>query len=268
MELRNINFNTLETVKKHCILFAKDGNTVVKPYKPLYRIEDITGNVEHNNLFLEVVKGKETWEEDSYRLYDDLEKICALVDWIPGYWTLEEFTKRMKKWEYFGKNGLFKRLKVSEENGYYINKIDIELCVVFEKLKLAKHYTEYRESYIKTREEKAQAKRKEHECKEREEEEIHQRGINKQIAEAENAIRAHKELYNQPLENTTIILYLIKKYGIKIPLKTQGWVNKALAKVWFNENGEITYSYYTSSKNSKVFMHYLKELEEKINATK
>jgi len=263
MEIRNINFDILESVRKKCITFAKDGNTVVKPYKTLYNVEQITHNTKHNNLYFEVVKGKESWEEDSYCLWDDLEKICIKVDWIPRYWTLEGFTEKLHKWGYFGVDGFFKRLKVSEENGYYINKADIETCVVLGNMELAKHYAEYREERIRRQEEKRQAEIAEREAKERVEKEKYNAEVKKTIVDAENTIRTQGTLYNKPFDGKTTVLYLLKKHGINVPIKTQGWVNNALAKVWFRD-GKITYSYYKSSKDSTVFYGYLKELEEKI----
>ena len=260
MELKNVNFELLETVRRKCITFAKDGNTIVKPYKTLYNVEQITGNAEHKTLYFEVVEGKETWEETTYCLFEVLGCICSKVDWIPGYWTVEEFTEKIGKWEYFGKAGLLKRLKYAEENGWYINLLDIELCVILEELELAKHYAEYRESRKKAMAEAEERKRAEREAKEREEEEKRLAEVKKTITEAENIIRTQGTLYNDEFEGKTIVLHLLKKYGVNVPLKTQGWINNALAKVWFKD-GEITYSYYTTSRNSTVFMKYLKKLE-------
>lgn len=266
MEIRNINFDILESTKKKCITFAKDGNTVVKPYKTLYNMEQIIHNAEHNNLYLEVVKGKESWEEDSFCLWDDLENFCIKVDWIPRFWTLEEFEEKLHNWKYFGVDGFFKRLKVSEENGYHINKADIEMCAALGNMELAKHYAEYREERIRRQEEKRQEEIAKCKAKEREKEEKHNAEVQKIVADAENTIRIQGTLYNEEFEGKTIVLYLLKKYGINMPIKTQGWVNNALAKVWFRD-GEITYSYYKSSRNSTVFYGYLKELEEKILQT-
>ncbi len=105
-------------------------------------------------------------------------------------------------------------------------------------------------------------KRKLQNVKQREEKK-HNAEVEKTIADAENTIRTRGTLHNEEFEGKTIVLYLLKKYGINVPIKTQGWVNNALAKVWFRD-GEITYSYYKSSKDSTVFYGYLKELEEKI----
>lgn len=263
MEIKEINFDSLESVRKKCITFAKDGNTVVKPYKTLYNVEQITHNAEHNNLYFEVVKSKESWEEDSYCLWDDLENFCIRIDWIPRYWTLEEFSEKLHQWGCFGIDGFFKRLKVSEESGYHISKADIEICAVLGEIELAKHYAEYREERIRRQEEKRQAVIAEREAKEREEEEKHNAEVQKTIAEAEKTIRTQGTLYNKPFEGKTIVLFLLKKYGVNVPIKTQGWVNNALAKVWF-QDGKITYSYYKSSRDSTVFYRYLKELEKKI----
>lgn len=265
MQFKEINFDSLESVRKQCITFAKDGNTVVKPYKTLYNMEQITHVSEHSNLYVEFVKGKEPWEEDSYYLFEDLGKICNSLGWIYSGQDLKEFTKKIDQYEYLGIDGFFKRLKVLEDNGYYINKVDIELCIIFGEIELAKHYTVYRENRIAVQEAKRQAEIAEREAREKEEEEKRLAEMEKTISEAENTIRMHGTLYNEDFEGSTIILYLLKKHGVNVPLKTQGWVNKALARVYYRD-GEIAYSYYKTSRDSTVFYGYLKELEEKILA--
>ena len=266
MELKNVNFESLGTVRRKCITFAKDGNTIVKPYKTLYNVEQITGNAEHKTLYFEVVKGKETWEETSYCLFEDLGCICSKVDWIPGCCTLEEFTEKIGKWTYFGKDGLLKRLKESEENGWYINLLDIELCIILEELELAKHYTEYRENRKKAIDEAEEKKRAEREAKEREEEEKRLAEVQKVLSDAEYKIFKQEELHNEEIEETTIINALMKKYGINVPLRTQGWINSKLAMIVFKD-GKISYKYYGKSQrdNSTVFKKYLVELENAIN---
>jgi len=58
---------------------------------------------------------------------------------------------------------------------------------------------------------------------------------------------------------------MMKMYGIDVPLKTQGWINNALANIFYDvENDEYSYTYYSSSKNSEVFGKYLSVLISKI----
>jgi len=70
-------------------------------------------------------------------------------------------------------------------------------------------------------------------------------------------------LYKSRYDSNTssLILHLMKFYNINVPLKTQGWINKALADVFYNNDNECwSYQYYTSSKNSEVFSEYLDKL--------
>ena len=96
-----------------------------------------------------------------------------------------------------------------------------------------------------------------------------------QIEKAEQAIINKQKvdninitIYNSKYDSntTSLILYLMKKYNIKVPIKTQGWINNALANIKPDEysNG-YTYEYYTSSANSTVFRKYLNELVDKVN---
>lgn len=62
---------------------------------------------------------------------------------------------------------------------------------------------------------------------------------------------------------SSLVLVLMKRHGVQVPLRTQGWINKALHSIIFNQ-GEISYQYYSSSSNSKVFQQYLLTLQEKI----
>ncbi len=265
MEIKDINFDILESVRKKCITFAKDGNTVVKPYKTLYNVEQITHNAEHCNLYFEVVNGKESWEQDSYCVWDNLGNFCIKIDWIPRYWTLEEFAEKLHKWKYYGIDGFFKCLKVSEENGYHISKADIEICAVLGEIELAKHYAEYREERIRRQEEKRQAVIAEREAKEREEEEKHNAEVQKTIENAVQKIFHQNELENIKIDGKSIVNYLMKEYGIKVPLRTQGWINSKLAMIIFND-GKISYKFYGKSQkdNSTVFRKYLVELETAI----
>ena len=59
---------------------------------------------------------------------------------------------------------------------------------------------------------------------------------------------------------------LMDKYGIKVPIKTQGWFNQKLAFVkWID--GEITYSYYKTkgTNGSQTAFKYLNMLEDAVN---
>ena len=111
-----------------------------------------------------------------------------------------------------------------------------------------------------------QAEDAERERREREEEEKRITEIEKTISEAENNIFHQKEFKNTKVDGKSVINMLMEKYGIKVPLRTQGWINSKLTMIVFN-GGKISYKFYGKSKrdNSTVFRRYLVELEEAIN---
>ena len=124
------------------------------------------------------------------------------------------------------------------------------------------------------RQRKQNEKRKEEEIQriaerqamEREEEEKRLAEVQKALSDAEYKIFRQEELHNEEIEETTIINALMKKYGINVPLRTQGWINSKLAMIVFKD-GKISYKYYGKSQrdNSTVFKKYLVELENAIN---
>lgn len=264
MVVREIDFNTMESVRRKCIAFAKDGNTVVKPYKTLYSLESITHNVEHKNLYIELVKRE--YGDSFYQLWEDLGVICISQGWIQEYWNIEETSGKLAEYSYFGIDGFYKRLEESEQNGYYINKVDIEVCVLLGNIDLAKHYAEYREKQIAEKEAKRQAEKAEHERKEREEEEKRLAEIEKTIKEAEENIFHKRDFENKEIDGKSVINKLMEKYGIIVPLRTKGWINSKLAMIVFHD-GKISYKFYgkTQRDNSTVFRNYLVRLETAIN---
>ena len=265
MIIREINFDTMESVRKKCITFAKDGNTVVKPYRTLYSLENITHNSTHKNLYLEVVKGRE-WEETHYQLWEDFQVICISQGWAQGFLDIKEFAEKISEYPYLGIDGFYKKLEEIEQNSWYINKVEIEVCALLGNIELAKHYAEYREKRIAEKEAKRQAEATERERKEREEEEKRLAEIEKIISETENNIFHQKEFKNTKVDGKSVINKLMEKYGIKVPLRTQGWINSKLAMITFN-GGKISYRFYGKSQkdNSTVFIKYLVELKEIID---
>ena len=87
----------------------------------------------------------------------------------------------------------------------------------------------------------------------------------RQLLEAENDIINRQTVKNIKMDNgNSLILELFKANGIKLPIRTKGWINDILANISFKCGSSITYSYYTRGSDSKVFHSYLCQLEDKI----
>ena len=52
--------------------------------------------------------------------------------------------------------------------------------------------------------------------------------------------------YPGSTKSAKIIIYLMDKYGVKVPLKTRGWIMDKLESVTFGENGSVSYRFWKS----------------------
>ena len=257
MLMKDINLENLTPERKRCVIFAKDGNTVIKKMYQLYCVEKLTHKENHYWAYFK----KD--ENGDYIVYNCLGDICIKCGCVPSDFDFGKFEESIEKYPYSGIDGFVKMLEIKEEKGHYINKVEIEVCYLIGNIELYANYKKYQKDYIIAMEEKERAE-KEAENKKREEDDAREREeVELKVREVETRIKEKKEFRNFPFYNSTIILFLMKKYGIKIPIKTQGWINKALSKIWFDD-GRITYNYYKTSKDSAVFYNYLLELERKI----
>lgn len=250
-----------EPISKRVITFAKDGNTVIKPYKKLV---PLTGIEVDTNLYLEFFSDNYGL---SFNLYDELsDNIIIKIGFnirCSEDKTLKEFQANIYKYPYFGKNGFIKRIMEYFDNGTYINLCEIETLKGISEFELAQKAIDYRAERIKIQEQKYAEEDKQRRERYEKEKEERQKEIDDQVARCIDAVRNKKEYRNEDLISgeRTVVLQAMKEKGIKIPIKTQGWINKALSRICF-ENGEITYRYYSKHKDSSVFYKYLVEFQE------
>jgi len=80
------------------------------------------------------------------------------------------------------------------------------------------------------------------------------------IANAEQAILRKEKLLNANIQGKSLIMQLIRKYGISVPLKTQGWIIKTLHDIYCYDNSNNKWSYHYCGNDSTVFSKYLKQL--------
>lgn len=266
MKLNEIDFTELEKVKKKCIYFSQaETNKVIKGYKELYPLIFITKQEIHSNIYFELEYYRE--EIDYIILWEDYSFICNNIGRMPAKVTIQGLQEGLNNYSYFTWEGFNNYIKAKESSLQFINLIEIELFLLAGENEKASYYNNYRNEYRRKQVEKDMRKIKEREEKAKQEELEHQEEINKQLLDAEQLIINHKTVYNNEIETSTLFLMLFKKHNIKVPLKTQGWINKALAKIEYNQDKDkYTYFYYNKqSKNSTVFGDYLQELINCIN---
>jgi hypothetical protein len=162
-------------------------------------------------------------------------------------------------------------------NNQFINVAEIKLMeLAGEPTEYIQTLTEHRQNYLNR---KTQENKEREEKRQQEEQDyigMKNAEADEQIKEAEQNIINRNGVKNKDItiykesrynSNTISIMnYLMKKYDIKVPLKTQGWINNALAGIFYDDKlNQWIYNYYTSSANSTVFIGYLNELIQKVN---
>ena len=88
-----------------------------------------------------------------------------------------------------------------------------------------------------------------------------QREYEAAIFDAEQAVLNKRELYDEDVRGTSLILHLFRQNGVDLPLKTQGWVKSSLVRLFYSED---SWSYSYRGRESTVFFGYLQQLAEAI----
>lgn len=266
MLLGDIKFKNFETVKVKCVLYSKDGKRAVSHWLKLYPIENITRQEPDKGFYLEVRKYEYCTE---YIVWNDCEKRIAVefcnVDEDYRISELSELLHRNVL--YKGSEGYKMLLEQREENKKFISLADVAALKFMGETVLAEHYRQYREKYLKQKEQEDMENRKKMEIEQKRREEEQQKAIERKLAEAEERIRNNEMVQNEELDNgKRIILCLMKKYDIKVPLKTQGWINNKLVNVTFEEGGEVSLRFYRHKgcKCSDSVYRYLRLLREAV----
>lgn len=260
-------------------LYIKNNKAIIRK-QPLKSLSDVTGIDKYNNIYIEA-EPKDKYVE----LYLDLDIIhmnigntirldCLddtntknLLDFLSTF-TLEKYKEMIEgnlkenKWI---NTAEIKLMELAGESEEYIQK-------------LWKHRDYVKELTDKERQEKEEQRRKE----EQEYVESQNKIVDDLITQAEQSILNKETVFNEEItiynditnrydsNTTSLILHLFKLYDIKVPLKTQGWINEVLYCLKYS-NSNWSYQYYNSSNDSTVFYKYLDKLitavEEKYTIT-
>lgn len=259
----------LKKLNKKC-LYIVDNKAVIRN-KPLKSVLELTGNDNYKNLWIDAIPDK----FNDVSVYIDFE-IVFMEIMVTDINTIKDEPERR-----FGDGfnqitlGWYKdQLNKRIESNDWINVAEVKL------MELAGEPEEYINSlnlHRKHVKELIRKKEEERELKKQQEEQEYVNEKNKiaddMITHAEQSILDGNKVINRDItiyesmfKNNTIslVLHLMKQYDIKVPLKTQGWINSALYSVYRGDDGEFTYDYYNSSSNSTVFSKYLDMLVDKI----
>ena len=265
MMIKDFDFTSLHAMRKQCWTYKLDGNTPIKKGKNLYPLEVILNDDTFKGFFVEIVRRK--YDDLFFRLWNDLGNSCVKDNGIHPCAEIERLKEEMQGWQsYVGIEGFKRSLREMSEKHNWINNACIMALADNGESELAVRYQEYHDRLAAEREEKSAKEQEEAARKEQEKERKRQEEITTKLNQATQNIKDRKNFKNELIDGKSIVLCLMDKYGIKVPIKTQGWFNAKLAFVkWID--GEITYSYYKTkgTNGSQTAFKYLRMLENAVN---
>lgn len=248
---------------KKC-LYISNNKAIVRNIE-LVNIGDLINNSDYNNLYME-----RNTKDEYTEIYLDLGIICIYVNSTKKVHIISEHIEYyLGNIKDFTLEIVLQKIRDQKNNSQFINVADIKLFeLAKQNEKEIQELIDYRQNWYNRKAQEEQERREKKEQEDREYVEKQNTIAENLILKAEQAILNNETVKNIDItiyksrydSNTlSLILHMMKMNNIDVPLKTQGWINKALANIFYND-GEYSYQYYTSSKDSKVFIKYLDQL--------
>jgi len=252
---------------KKC-LYIKDNKAVVKN-KELISIAELINDESYKNLYIE-----KTTKRDA-GVYIDLGIVHVYIRSITGDASHEDIKYYLNNATNYTLQMALDNIYNRKNNNQFINVADIKLIELSGATEQeVKELIDYRQEWYDRKAKEEQFKKSKQEQEDKEYTDYKNKIIDELISQAEQAIINNQKVNNKEItvyksryesNDTSLILHMMKLYDIKVPLKTQGWINQALASIFYDvEDGNVSYTYYKSSANSNVFRKYLNEFVGKV----
>lgn len=272
-----MNLHDLDTpFEPHQIIeYAKDGNTVVRHR---HEMQPICGPF---------YKGREEQDDIGmmvYPIYQVFDASKAGQILVKKSRTVDGLTsEQLEQWARENRMDTLERyLERCDEaisaNGYFKNA-EIEFIRQFDESRAAR-CTASREAYLRAREEKEARERMQREAENRKFVQEMNEKAEEQVQAAVSAIKGDGLLRNESVSiyksrytcsTYSVVNLLMRRYGIDVPLRTQGWINEKLIAVQIRNGRTSSVEYRssrTSRKGSQSFSQHMNALIAAIRASK
>ena len=163
---------------------------------------------------------------------------------------------------YIGRSGFLSYCATLSARGWFIKNPELMALDMIGEVELVKKYRIEKAAIIEKKEQEDRERREQY----RKEQEEKQRHIEEE-KRIELKAAAEKIRNRQTTDNDNgIILELMRQYGVKVPLRTQGWILDSLASVKF-DGDKISYSYYRkrNGKGSQKVFDCIRDLVKAID---
>ena len=263
-----MNLNDLNTpFERHKIIhFAKDGNTVVHRS---YEMQPIEGTLYKSRV------EKDKWGElyHLFVVFPGIEQGLPVVRSLRVHntYTTEEAKAWQKRSHLDSREEYLAYLDSAEAEDRHINLAEIEFVRQFDAQR-ADRYAAYRLARYARLEEKRIEERKRREAEDAQYVKEKNDRAEEQVKAAIDVIKNGCELENADITFYTaryssstyaIVNLLMRRYGIGVPLRTQGWINRKLTSVSIHDGSCTRVQYQRTGKartGSNVFFQYMDDL--------
>jgi len=252
---------------KKC-LYIKDNKAVVRN-KELISIAELINDVVYKNLYIEKPTKKDS------EVYIDFGIVHVYIRSITGDATHGDIKYYLSNLSDYTLEMALENIYNRKNNNQFVNVADIKLIELSGASEQeVQGLIDYRQEWYDRKAKEDQIKKSMREQEDKEYTDSKNKIVNELVSQAEQAIINNQKVNNKEItvyksrfesNDTSLILHMMKLYDIKIPLKTQGWINQALSSIQYNEEwSDYSYRYLKSSANSNVFNKYLRQLVKSI----
>lgn len=222
--------------KKRWIGYKPDGNTVCHHFNMAYQYKD----------FWIVDCG-----DDDYLFSIPVGKNLVPVSHESGYNNMARLEKFADLCSGMDNDNFYKHLDRFIEHGGWLKNSDIQAWREYKGDEAAVKYQNYHDMKAAEREKQGRKRQEENERKRQEEErrrrEEYETEYKEFISKLKNAVKDGGTVKN----DSGMFVEACDRYGIKVPIRTRGWMLNYLVSVTFEENNAISCRYMRRTKNSK-----------------
>lgn len=256
----------LESKRIRVLGYKQDHNTPCKHFYDGYPLEIVLEDGRYKGFSIAKVS-QDTLNDGFYVIFNAVDG-NLFVNTSIGCYGFDSIERIVQKFEpfaqYKGRDGFLRWLEFKVSHKWFVQNPELMALELLGETALAEKYLQHKKEFIERRELEEQQRRASIAALEAEREEKRKAEYEAKIAHAEEKIRMQTTLDNED----GIVLELMRRHNIKVPLRTQGWIIKSMAQMKWDNDGNVTYSYYKrkNSKGSQAVFKYLRQLEDAVNA--
>lgn len=254
-----------EYQKKRMIVYNADGT------------RPIIHNIEVAPLFGHIYMGRleksdsRSWMSCELYLYLEDRGVGLMVGTASDDDSVEFVEEQIQRHRVGSEDEFLSMIRDCVNTGSHIRLVDIELVKLLDE-SLVPGCFESRKIFAEKQKARREAERAKREAEETAYVNERNEAAQKKIAQAIETLKNGGRLVNFDVEifksrydssSYSIFNYLARQYGVKIPIKTQGWINSSLLEITVKD-GKMSGGYINGKNQSTVIYKYMNQLIEAV----